>query len=96
MEDLKFKEQYQVVCHSLNIEPYLILNKNGGRYYKTLEKAKLAIEKHKRTKLNGFTSCNGIGIEFERDNEYIKKLKAEKYSIEKRYITEWEEVESNI
>lgn len=30
------------------------------------------------------------------DSDYVKQLKAETYSIEKRYITEWEEVESNL
>lgn len=91
-----FREQYQVICHSpksKTLKEYLVLNSNGGRYYKSIDSALEAIEKHKKTKFRGFTSYNGIGVEIEIDSEYVKELKAETYSIQKRYITEWEDTE---
>lgn len=93
-----FREQYQVICHSKikTIQDHLVLNSNNGRYYKSIDSALEAIEKHKVSKLRGFTKYNGLGVEIEMDSDYVKQLKAETYSIEKRYITEWEEVESNL
>lgn len=97
LAELQFREQYQAVCHQPDGKQHLVLNKNGGRYYSTIDNAKASIEKDKQTKLRGFTtSCNGIGISVEVDSDYIKMRKAETYSIEKRYITEWEEIESNV
>lgn len=89
-----FREQYQVICHSpksKTLKEHLVLNSKGGRYYKSIESALEAVEKHKVSKLRGFTHYNGIGIEIEMDSEYVKDLKAETYSIEKRYVTDWEE-----
>lgn len=92
----EFREQYQVICHppkNSTLSEHLVLNKNGGRYYGSIETASAAIEKHKKDKLKSFTSYNGIGVEVEMDSDYVKQLKAETYSIQKRYITDWEDTE---
>ena len=93
------KEEYQVLFQRGFEEKQ---NKwlNGGwiylskRYFATQEEAikcrDLILEKENKD--NSTIVVNGIGIEIERDSEEIDDIKLKRIKIEKRQVTEWEEV----